>query len=56
MAMKVAAPNDVKIYTIASPSVTALPDWLARKRKKQLRHDPSIDLLTICSSSNLILQ
>ena len=39
--MKVSSPNDVPIYTIASSSITALPDWLARKRKKELRHDPN---------------
>ncbi|KAI3645973.1 hypothetical protein MP228_008901 [Amoeboaphelidium protococcarum] len=37
--MKVSAPNDVKIYTISSSSITALPDWLQKQKKKQLRND-----------------
>ena len=41
MALRVSHQNDVKIYTVASSTKTALPDWLAQARRKQLRFDPN---------------
>lgn len=39
--MEVTHSNKVKIYTIASASKSAIPDWLAKEKKKSLRNDPS---------------
>ncbi|KAG4093965.1 WD40 repeat-like protein [Neocallimastix lanati (nom. inval.)] len=39
MALKVSNPNDVKIYSITSAAKLAIPDWLARRNRKSLKHD-----------------
>lgn len=41
MVLKVSAANDVNVYTVSGAGNSkSLPDWLARKRKRSLKHDP----------------
>jgi len=42
MALKVSNPNDIKIYSITSAAKLAIPDWLARRNRKSLKHDIGI--------------
>lgn len=37
--MQVSNPNNVKIYSITSASKSAIPDWMAQRNKKTLKHD-----------------
>ncbi|CAK7219242.1 Small ribosomal subunit bioproteinsis [Sporothrix bragantina] len=38
--MKLSNVGSVPVYTVSGPSMRALPDWLAKKNKKNLKHDP----------------
>ncbi len=38
--MKLANPGTVPVYTVSGPSNRSLPEWLARKKGKSLKHDP----------------
>ena len=38
--MKLTTPGQVPVYTVAGPSSQQLPDWLATRRKKELKNDP----------------
>lgn len=37
--MEVLNSNNVKVYQIANSSKSAIPDWLARQKKKALKRD-----------------
>jgi ribosome biogenesis protein ENP2 len=40
MALQVSESNNVKVYTVSGGNISkAIPDWLARKRKKVLKND-----------------
>lgn len=39
MVLKVQNANDVAVYTVSGAGSKSIPDWLARRNKKQLRHD-----------------
>lgn len=39
--MKLSNPSEVPVYTISgSNTARPLPEWLARQRKRSLKHDP----------------
>ncbi|CAK7267624.1 Small ribosomal subunit bioproteinsis [Sporothrix epigloea] len=38
--MKLTNVGSVPVYTVSGPSMRALPDWLAKKNKKNLKNDP----------------
>ncbi|CAK7566500.1 MAG: Small ribosomal subunit bioproteinsis [Sporothrix epigloea] len=38
--MKLSNVGSVPVYTVSGPSMRALPDWLAKKNKKNLKNDP----------------
>ncbi|CAK7209106.1 Small ribosomal subunit bioproteinsis [Sporothrix eucalyptigena] len=38
--MKLSNVGSVPVYTVSGPSMRALPDWLAKKKKQSLKHDP----------------
>ncbi|EPE10395.1 wd repeat-containing protein [Ophiostoma piceae UAMH 11346] len=38
--MKLSNVGTAAVYTVSGPSSRALPDWLARKKKQNLKHDP----------------
>ncbi|CAG8476438.1 8421_t:CDS:10 [Diversispora eburnea] len=40
MVLQVSNPNDVKIYTVSGTGSRAIPDWLARKKRRMLKDDP----------------
>ncbi|RHZ89277.1 hypothetical protein Glove_16g190 [Diversispora epigaea] len=40
MVLQVSNPNDVKIYTVSGTGSRAIPDWLARKKRRILKDDP----------------
>ena len=43
MAFPVATSNNVKIYTVSGSNLSrAIPDWLAKKRRKSLKNDLGI--------------
>ncbi|KAI8850759.1 WD40-repeat-containing domain protein [Chytridium lagenaria] len=39
MTLKVSHHNNVKIYSITSGAKSAIPDWLAKRKAKELKHD-----------------
>ncbi|TPX38892.1 hypothetical protein SeMB42_g06555 [Synchytrium endobioticum] len=40
MVLQVSNPNNVKVYGITSTTRSAIPDWLAAKKKDELKKDP----------------
>ncbi|TPX34909.1 hypothetical protein SmJEL517_g02622 [Synchytrium microbalum] len=40
MVLQVSSPNNVKVYGITSTTRSAIPDWLAAKKKDELKRDP----------------
>ncbi|KAG4304299.1 hypothetical protein PORY_002274 [Pneumocystis oryctolagi] len=41
MVLKVQNPNNIKVYTVSGENaLRSLPDWLSRKKKKDLKKDP----------------
>ena len=38
--MKLSNVGTAAVYTVSGPSSRTLPEWLARKKKQNLKHDP----------------
>lgn len=38
--MKLSNVGTAPVYTVSGPSMRSLPDWLAKKKKQSLKHDP----------------